>query len=446
VKSKVLSFLFLFLCLAGAPQGLLSVAADPAPRRWVDPATRHVVRRLSEEPGTASLYFHNNAYTPDGKRIVLVTPRGLCTLNLQTFVMDLVVPGFELPMSRSSGIEVSRKRPIVYYNTRVKGQNTILATELDTHQTRTVAVLPFDGDFGGLSADETLLVGNHVITDAAGGAPSLPAVPAPRMKQFFTVNIQSGEIKTFFRSPDDLNHVQSSPTDPGLFLYAHEGPWHKVDRIWTMRYDGTGRRLMHARSMPYEIAGHEFFSRDGRWIYYDLQAPRSERFFLAGINLATSERVRYPLERGQWSVHYNVSSSGKLFAGDGGGPDSVANKTPLPEGRRLSPPQNGQSIFLYRPVPGQSQRVSVNGEDLTIGRLAVERLADLSRHDYSGGGRGVEPNVTFTPDDRWVVFRSNMEGALHVYAVAVDPVSAQESAAISAEWEAYRARAPEKGR
>jgi len=39
---------------------------------------------------------------------------------------------------------------------------------------------------------------------------------------------------------------------------------------------------------------------------------------------------------------------------------------------------------------------------------------NLARHDYS-----LEPNVTFTPDMQWIVFRSNMFGPTHVYAVAV---------------------------
>ncbi len=39
---------------------------------------------------------------------------------------------------------------------------------------------------------------------------------------------------------------------------------------------------------------------------------------------------------------------------------------------------------------------------------------DLSKHDYQ-----LEPNVTFTPDGKWIVFRSNMHGASHVYAVEV---------------------------
>ena len=56
----------------------------------------------------------------------------------------------------------------------------------------------------------------------------------------------------------------------------------------------------------------------------------------------------------------------------------------------------------------------MDGETIKVGELEAEKLVDLSRHDYD-----LEPNVTFTPDGQWVVFRSNMHGASHVYAVEV---------------------------
>ena len=31
-------------------------------------------------------------------------------------------------------------------------------------------------------------------------------------------------------------------------MYCHEGPWWKVDRIWTIRTDGTGNTLVHKRT------------------------------------------------------------------------------------------------------------------------------------------------------------------------------------------------------
>jgi hypothetical protein len=60
---------------------------------------------------------------------------------------------------------------------------------------------------------------------------------------------------------------------------------------------------------------------------------------------------------------------------------------------------NGQWIYLFTPRDG---------------KLDAEKLVDLSKHDYRW-----EPNVVFTPDGQWIVFRSNMHGAKHVYAVEV---------------------------
>ena len=141
----------------------------------------------------------------------------------------------------------------------------------------------------------------------------------------FTVNTRTGEIKVIHRSTDWLNHLQFSPTDPSQIMFCHEGPWHKVDRIWTMRTDGTGLTKIHTRTMNMEIAGHEFFSPDGRIIWYDLQIPRGEDFWLAGYEIATGQRTWYHLERNEWSVHFNVSRDGSLFAGDGGDDEKDAH-------------------------------------------------------------------------------------------------------------------------
>ena len=38
-------------------------------KSWVDPDTCHRIIRLTDEPGSASLYFNDNGYTRDGKEI-----------------------------------------------------------------------------------------------------------------------------------------------------------------------------------------------------------------------------------------------------------------------------------------------------------------------------------------------------------------------------------------
>jgi hypothetical protein len=51
------------------------------PVEWVGRETGHRVIRLSREPGSASLYFHQNAYTASGDKLVVTTPKGVSTLN-----------------------------------------------------------------------------------------------------------------------------------------------------------------------------------------------------------------------------------------------------------------------------------------------------------------------------------------------------------------------------
>ncbi len=392
-------------------------AADEPPSEWVEPATGHKVIRLSREPGTASLYFHQNAYSADGRKLLVTSPGGLSTIHLQTREIALVVTG------RVGVLVTGRKSGQIYYT---RG-GSIYATDLDTRATREVAKIPGGSARGNITvnADETLIVGIGVDPDGK----AVPRTPPPGRGEarlegrwaagtpmtLYVVNIKTGEVKVIHRENDWTNHLQCSPTDPDSILFCHEGPWHYVDRIWTIRANGSGLQLMHKRTMEMEIAGHEFFSNDGRTLWYDLQTPKSGVFWLAGVELATGAHTRYRVERNEWSVHFNASPDGTLFAGDGGGPNSVASRSP--NGERLDPPGNGQWIYLFRPVLVKNP-ASVFPEQkglIKTGYFKSERLVDLSKHNYN-----LEPNVTFTPDMKWIVFRSNMQGATHVYAVEVN--------------------------
>ncbi|MCA9061588.1 MAG: hypothetical protein KDA96_00935 [Planctomycetaceae bacterium] len=398
------------LCAASA------ICTDDAPsreipREWVDPQTGHRVVRLSDEAGSVSLYFHQNAYTPEGDQLLIVTPRGLETVDLKTRRLNVVVPQQNFSTRGSSGIETGRRTRHVYYSAWTRDGSYVRATQIDTGETRDLVRLPPGAGFNGVNADETLLFGS--LEERRPGEDRRDRNRKRSMK-LWTADLRTGEFKTFHPSENWLNHLQCSPTDPHFGLFCHEGIWQDVDRVWTIRFGSDDAKLMHRREQQNEIAGHEFFSADGNWVWYDLQTPRASRFWLAGVHVKTGERVQYEVSREEWSVHYNISRDGKLFAGDGGGPDSVANQTPLPEKRRLNPPRNGQWIYLFRPE-NRFEEATVSGEPARSGRLIAERLVDLSKHDYS-----LEPNVTFTPDGQWIVFRSNMHGERHVYMVNVN--------------------------
>lgn len=398
------------------------------PREWIDPDTGHRVIRLSDDPGSASLYFHQNPYTPDGKKVLITVPNGLATVDLKTRKIERIVEG------RVNVIIAGHKTGDIYY---VK-QGVVYATNPNTRDTREVARLPQQPEGSSLgintvNADETLLAGT-ITTGRPPDAPQ-PQTQADRSApnsrgqagadnypgkgdmmerrlaarlpmQMFTLNIKTGELKTILRSTDWLNHLQFSPTDPNMLLFCHEGPWHKVDRTWIIRIDGTGLTKLHTRTMNMEIEGHEWWSADGKTVWYDLQTPKSQVFWVAGYNIETGARMWYNLPIEEWSVHFNSSPDGKLFAGDGGGPNSVARG------------HNGQWIYLFRP----EERPDWNRPDLPdaarmikTGHFKTEKLVNLAKHDYR-----LEPNVTFTPDMKWIIFRSNMFGPTHVFAVEIE--------------------------
>jgi oligogalacturonide lyase len=397
-------------------------AADAPLADWVDPDTGHRVIRLSTQPRSASFYFNINAYTPEGDKLIFDTPAGIAAVDLTT--LGAKPPQVEIVVTNArAALGVARRTRDVYFFREGK----LCAANIDTHAVRDIIA----SRRAEVNCDETFLLRIVPATDPSATNPPPPRrtilpqrermfadklkanIPLtqeeqwaaekedglawrlinPASQAFVFTSIKTGQSVTNGFQYAWLNHPQFSPTDPNLLLYCHEGAWHEVDRIWTIRADGSRQRLMHRRTMDMEIAGHEFWSYDGKTIWFDLQTPRSKEFWLAGVSLETGKEIRYKLERDWWSIHYNVSRDGKLFAGDGGDPGQVAFA------------KDGAWINLFRPQPD--------------GSITRERLVNMSKHNYVTGDYGIEPNVSVTPDQKWVVFRSNMFGPVHVFAVEI---------------------------
>jgi len=406
------------------------VSAGPA--EWVDAATGHRVVRLSSEPGTRSLYFHQNSLTPDGRFVIVEAPAGIATIDLSTHVNRVIVPG------KAHALFVGRKSGLVYFSRSEGAENSeqqtateILTVPATGGKPRRIARIE-RGFIGSVNADETLLLGvyaertwqieqgprdprfdaNYAATGKDGKSLTFAEAKEVRLLQrelaripmaMFTVNTATGEQQVIHESTDWLNHLQFSPTDPAELMFCHEGPWHRVDRVWALRLGGEPR-LVHKRAMNMEIAGHEFFDVDGKTIWYDLQTPRGEDFWLASASPDGTRRW-YHVDRDHWSVHYNISPDGTLFAGDGGDAEMVAHA------------KDGKWLYLFRPerIPDVAGISAPNAADLVhAGTLRAERLVDMGKHDYR-----LEPNVFFTRDGKWIVFRSNMQGDVHTYMVEV---------------------------
>lgn len=418
--------------VAGSPAPANPTPVNPAlasiePRQWIDAATGHRIVRIDDRPGVYGLYFNYNAFTPDGGRMIYLTPEGIRTASTRDWSTRLVFRG-----TVDRLLFAGRTRPTAYYTTRPAGSEdgegpfTVWVLDLDSGKSRKIADMP-GGRIESINADDTLLAGHRELappppaiaaqgrrdprtgsptysgTDAQGRPLSFAEAKARWMDarlsarvpmDIFTMDTKTGAVRSIHRATDWLNHVQFSPVDPALLMFCHEGPWHKVDRIWTIRTDGSALTKIHRRTMQGEIAGHEYWSADGKAIWYDLQMPKGGMLWLARQDVATGKRTWYKVAADQGSYHYLTSPDGTVVAGDGN--------------------DGGKFVSLFHPVPDLSQEAAetLDAESLiATGALKSDRIVDLSAQDYR-----LEPNEHFTPDGRWLIYRANVEGKPALYA------------------------------
>ena len=415
------------IAVALVAAGVLQIH-EPLPRDWFDRDTGHRVVRLTDSPGGSTLYFHDNAFSPEGDKLMINTPTGVAVIDVAKIGTDGAKPHIVAPSRR--GAYFARRSREIYFNvpgaTGGRGTGKVMAVHVDTGAVRELA-----HGRGLINADETLsVVKNADAADPDGKYPRPPvraAVPQlprmfpgkkmedltpdqqysvakedglanralnPGLQSFIFTNLLTGATRETGFQYGDLNHMQFNPVDPHILLYCHEGTWHELDRTWTIRTDGSQVRLIHKRTMDMEINGHEWWSWDGKTVWFDLQTPRSEVFWIAGVNTATGHTVRYQVERDWWGIHFNSSRDDTVFASDGGDASQVAYSA------------DGKWINLLRVQQGQT--------------LSREKLVNMARHNYVTGRGGVEPNVHITPDKKWVVFTGQFAaGERHVYAVEI---------------------------
>ena len=409
-KLLLSSSIFMCVTLSVFAQSSIETGGKKMPVEWLDSSTGHKIIKLTRREGNnMSFYFHNNPFV--GSKMIFYGTDYLNTANndsvkqetgnipasnKQLYSVDLKtlqVEQLTRQVNAMNGEIVAEKNALVYYQVK----DSIFSTHIETKQTKLIYVFPadFKASITTINADETLLGGawssdaeKEILKQNPGKSSYFNLIYEAKLpRTLFTINVKTGQLIKLFSDSAWLNHVQFSNTDPKLLMFCHEGPWHKVDRIWTINIDTKQVMLMHKRTMDMEIAGHEWFSPDGKTIWFDLQQPRSVTFFVAGVDVKTGVERKYSVTRDEWSIHFNTSPDQKLFCGDGGDPGQVAKAN------------DGRWIYLFTP----------DGD-----KLKSLKLVNMKNHNYK-----LEPNVHFSPDGKWVIFRANFEGNTDVYAVEV---------------------------
>lgn len=166
-----------WLCLAWLAMAGAGVTGQAVPTDWIDRDTGHRVVRLTGETGGSTLYFHDNAFSPEGNTLIVNTPGGIAKADVAAIGTAGASLTVVAPAAR--GGYVARRARDIYSGGR---GGPIVATNLDTGKTREVAYAR-----GLINADATLSVAkNGNAADPEGKYPRPPVRPlVPQLQRMF---------------------------------------------------------------------------------------------------------------------------------------------------------------------------------------------------------------------------------------------------------------------
>ncbi len=187
--------------------------------------------------------------------------------------------------------------------------------------------------------------------------------------------VDGSGVETVWQEDYWIGHVNTSPTQPHLLTFCHEGPWSKVDnRIWVLDMN-TGKARMVRPREDKEVVGHEYWHADGVHLGYHGAWPDGRMFF-GKIRYDNADRVEVAFPHTTGHIHSNDFS---LIVGDG-----------------------GKVIRLWK----------WNGESFDGPRVLCEHYSSMNIQQ-------AHPHPRFTPDGSQVVFTSDRSGYCNVHTVDV---------------------------
>jgi len=345
-----------------------------------DQETRKDLFRLTDSPGatTHHLYFTSPTFTKETKWLIYGSDREQGHFNLYKMSFG----SFEsVQLTEGEGIwtqaaTVAPDGSEVFF---LRDHNHIWAVDLGTLEEREVWQMEEAAWVGHLSisADAQYLTFAFCRERPQERELSEEATPE-RFPRGGVAVVRTDGSEAWLAVDANLlvSHAQFCPTDNDLILYCHEGPWHKVQRMWLVGRDGAECRPLHLQAHN-EGVGHEFWGDGGRRVYF------------------TSYGGRAP--QGLWSIGSNGTTLRCVLAGA-----TRAHGTASPE----------EDIFVVDEYFGDRDHLWVAYEGSWEPKM-------LCRTGSSWAEEKLHPHPRFLPTGKAVLFTSDRTGSGEIYMVAV---------------------------
>ena len=196
-------------------------------------------------------YFTHPVWLPDGSGLVFASDR---TGRTEAFLVEWPSGSMHQITAEGTGTPVVSLdgRCILYFRNRV-----LIEQDISTGDRRDVAAQPDQAEGVGL------------VGQTADGMNIAFACHSGHSSFFSKVHRCGGTVRIFHRDHRWLEHLNPSPSDPGLlsFAWTIPGQGESSQRLWLVGIDGKQVRPIYPQA-PSELVTHEAWSADGKWIAF----------------------------------------------------------------------------------------------------------------------------------------------------------------------------------
>jgi len=210
------------------------------------------------------------------------------------------------------------------------------------------------------------------------------------------IDLKTGEATTILKENQWLGHPIYRPGDDNTVAFCHEGPHDLVDaRMWFINEDGSNMRKVKEHA-PGESCTHEFWVPNGSALAYVSYLKGSTNRFICSVDPVTLEN-RQLTEMPPCS-HLMSNYDGTLMVGDGcNAPVDVKDDG----GYKI---ENDPFLYVFNMKTGKHFQVAQHNTSWEV---------------LEGDRQVTHPHPSFTPDDKHILFTSDVDGKPALYLAKV---------------------------
>ncbi|EKN6272368.1 oligogalacturonate lyase [Yersinia enterocolitica] len=365
---------------------------------YQDASTGAQVTRLTPPDVTCHRnYFYQKCFTRDGSKLLFGGafdgPWNYYLLDLNTQVATQLTEGRG---DNTFGGFLSPDDDALFY---VKDGRNLMRVDLATLEENVVYQVPDEWVGYGTwvtNSDCTKLVGIEIkredwvpLTDWKKFHEFYFTKPCCRLMR---VDLKTGESTVILQENQWLGHPIYRPYDDNTVAFCHEGPHDLVDaRMWLINEDGTNMRKVKTHAEG-ESCTHEFWVPDGSELVYVSYLKGSPDRFIYSADPETLENRQ--LTSMPACSHLMSNYDGSLMVGDGSdAPVDVQDDS----GYKI---ENDPFLYVFNMKNGTQHRVARH---------------DTSWKVFEGDRQVTHPHPSFTPDDKQILFTSDVHGKPALY-------------------------------